>query len=255
MAPNIYGLILAISIFVGWLVARKLAPRFGIPAKDVDDALPWIVICGLVGARLYYVIFSWDYFRAHPADILAIWKGGISIYGGILGGIGGIWGYTKKNKLSFWRLVDLIALVAPLGQAIGRWGNYVNQEAFGTYTDLPWGIYIAPDRRPLEYLDVQKFHPAFLYESLWSLAVFAILLKLTPTSSPPSFQEGEKRCGVIAGAYLIFYGIGRFMIESIRLDSFYINNFRVDQITSLLIILLGIGIIIYSHARKALENT
>lgn len=277
MVLNFYGFILSVGILVAWLVARKISHRFGIEKKHVDDILPWIVIYGLAGARLYYVIFSWDYFRSHPADIIAIWKGGISIYGAILGAMLGIYIYTKRRQISFLNFISLAAVAAPLGQAIGRWGNYFNQEAFGRPTKLPWGIYIFPEHRPVNYLDFDRFHPAFLYESIWNLAVFIVLLILLRRFTPslePSPQGGGKKEGIssplagpacgtgrevrwgsrLAGAYLILYGIGRFFIESIRLDSFYIANFRVDQITSLLIILAGIVILYFSHAPKVLEN-
>src|SRR3989338_3047409 len=273
MGPNLYGFILSIGILVAWLVARKIAGRFGIGRTEVDDALPWIVIFGLLGARMYYVVFSWNYFQDHLGDVFAIWKGGIAIYGAIPGAILGIYTYTKRRQIPFLNFISLIAVAAPLGQAIGRWGNYFNEEAFGMPTNLLWGIYISPEHRPVNYLDFDRFHPTFLYESLWNLMVFVILLvilcrvhpslslpikgrEIKKEDSPP--LVGEERRGVdglFAGLYLILYGVGRFFIESIRLDSFYIANFRVDQIASLLIILGGIAILYFRHAPKVLENS
>ncbi len=252
MRPNLYGLTLAIAILAGLLVAKKLAPKFKFAPKVIEDAFPWVVIFGILGARLYYVGFSWNYFGLHPQDILAIWKGGLSIYGAIMGGTLGALIFARRNHLRVLTLLDLIAVVAPFGQSLGRWGNFFNEEAFGRPTSRPWGLYISPQNRPREYLSVEFFHPTFLYESLWDLAVFLILLYLlgrAAASRPPA--------GFLVGVYLVLYAGGRFLIESLRLDSFFWGTVRVDQAVSLIAVLIA-AVILYltyrTHEKPRVEN-
>lgn len=232
-----YGLLLGAAIFFGYVLAIKFAPRFGIAVRLVEEFLPWLVVAGLLGARFYYVIFSWDYFREHLGEIWKFWHGGLSIYGAITGGvIASIW-FTKIKKAPVWSFLDLLALVAPLGQAIGRLGNFFNQEAFGRPTALPWGIYILPDHRPFEFLGEKYFHPTFLYELLWDLCVLAILLYLGRRSANRARFSGR-----LTASYLVLYGLGRFFIESLRVDSFFVFHFRVDQLVSILAIIIGASI-------------
>ncbi|MBI4050277.1 MAG: prolipoprotein diacylglyceryl transferase [Candidatus Doudnabacteria bacterium] len=232
--PNLYGVSLAAGILVSYILAVKNAPRFYIARVVVENALPYLVLAGFVGARLYYVLFSahWHYFLAYPAEILAFWHGGIAIYGAILGGGAAAVIYAKTKRIGVMNILNLFALALPLGQAIGRFGNYFNQEAFGEPTALPWKIYIAPQFRPFPYLDFQYFHPTFLYEAVWDVLIFLILWRLA------------KRQTAIFGVYLILYGLGRFFIEGIRLDSFFILNFRVDQLVSLLAMLGGAAVLL-----------
>lgn len=233
---HLYGLVLAMAIILAWLLGTKLAPSFGLTSRQVDEALLWVVIGGFLGARAYFVIFFWDYFRENPQDILAIWKGGLAIYGAIIGGlVGSVW-YTRKAGIASWKFLDLVALTLPLAQGIGRWGNFFNQEAFGYPTTLPWRMYVSPAFRPSEYLAAQFFHPTFLYESLWNVGVFLVLLFL--------LSEAKSRTGVLLGSYLILYSLGRFFIEGLRLDSFMAGGFRVDQITSL-VMMIGGAIILW----------
>lgn len=245
MTPNLYGLTLAVAVLVSFLAARKLAPRFGLSKRDVDDLFPWVVVGGIIGARLYYVFFSWEYFRDHLISIFKIWQGGLSIYGAIIGGAVGALIYTLRQKLDFLKFLDLLAVVAPLGQSLGRWGNYFNKEAFGYPTDLPWGVYIPPSHRPLEYLEKQFFHPTFLYESLWDLGVLLILLYLVRQSP---------RTGYLAGTYLVLYAIGRFFIEALRLDSFFLHFLRVDQMVSLLAVVSGTVLIFWNHEKSLAQD-
>jgi len=232
---HLYGLSIALSVLAGWYVATRIAKRFYVPSKEVDRGLLWIVISGFVGARLYFVAFEWSYFQANPSEIIAFWNGGISIYGAIIGGIAGVWLFSKFSKVSFWQFLGLTAVVMPLGQSIGRWGNFFNQEAFGLPTSLPWGLYVDPRLRPQVYVDAQYFHPTFLYESIWNLVVFFILLQ---------FSKKSPKAGAVVAAYLILYPLGRFFIESLRLDSVFIASVRVDQLVSLVAILLGAAILI-----------
>ncbi|MDP3993714.1 MAG: prolipoprotein diacylglyceryl transferase [bacterium] len=240
-----YGLLMAAAVLVGFFVASRYAPRFGIEKKHIEGALLWIAVLGFIGARLYYVIFSWAEFQNDPLDILIVWKGGLSIYGGIIGAAAGIIMYAIRSRMPVLPFLDVFALGLPLAQSIGRWGNFFNQEAFGAPTTLPWGIYIEPQFRPFEYLFAQSFHPAFLYESVLNLFIFFLLVYLVRTGISMS-------AGRLAGTYLILYPIGRYFIESLRLDSFFINSFRVDQITSLVMMLAGAIILFISyHAQKS----
>ncbi|HEX9503551.1 MAG TPA: prolipoprotein diacylglyceryl transferase [Patescibacteria group bacterium] len=222
-----YGLILAGAILSSYFVARKNAWKFGISTNDVDDYSFWVAIVGFLGARIYYVLFNYSYFSQHLAEIYRVWHGGLSIYGAILSGLVFSYFYSKKKAYSFWQLFDLVALSLPLGQAIGRIGNFVNQEAFGLPTELPWKMYVAPQYRPSQFASSSFFHPTFLYEALFDLAVFFILYKLL----------GKVKTGNLGLAYLVIYSLGRFFIESIRLDSFFISGFRVDQVVAFLIII------------------
>src|SRR6185436_1356761 len=152
-----YGLILAAAILVSYAIARKNSWKFGISQSNVDDYAFWAVIVGVIGARVYYVLFSLDYFSANVNEIYKIWHGGLSIYGAILADLVLTYLYARKKAYTLWQLFDLIALSLPVGQAIGRIGNFVNTEAYGSVTNLPWKMYVAADG--------QFHHPAFLYES------------------------------------------------------------------------------------------
>lgn len=246
MRFSFYGLIVAAAILAGFIVAAKKAKRFAITRQHLEDLLPWLVIAGFAGGRVYFVIFTWSYFGRHLSEIPKIWHGGLAIYGAVAFAAAAALLFAKIAKISFWKLADLLALVAPLGQAIGRWGNFFNQEAFGRPTTLPWGIYISPALRPSEFLSEKYFHPTFLYESLWDLAVFFFLLYL---SRKPALKDG-----IILGSYLSLYAAGRFFIESLRVDSFFAWGLRVDQITSAAAFLAGLSILITSHARAQTEN-
>ena len=211
----------------------------------MERVLPWVVIFGFIGARVYFVLFSWAYFENHISEIFQVWRGGDSIYGAIIGGVLGAAADARWKGLPGLAILDLIALVAPLGQSIGRFGNFFNQEAFGRPTDLPWGLYIAPQNRPLEFLTDKFFHPTFLYESLWNLAVFFILFYL--------FRRNSRR-GMIFATYLILYSIGRFFVEDLRTDSFDVLGFRADQIVALIAVSVGAVLMYRSRKRYEPEN-
>lgn len=247
LTVHYYGLIMALAILVSVWLAIKLAPRWSVSPQVLENALPWAVVFGFLGARLYFAAFAWEHFITRPIEVLQIWKGGLSIYGGILGAALGILLYSRKNHLSAGRIFDLAALAAPLGQAIGRFGNFFNEEGFGYPTSLPWRLYISPASRPKDLLAERFFHPAFLYEALWDLLVFLILWKLFKimTRSSPAVRPGY-----LFGAYLILYSAGRFFIEGLRLDSFVVSGIRADQATALLMIAGGLAIIIFTHANK-----
>jgi len=243
-----YGLLMAAAVLVGFFIASRYAPKFRIEKKHIEGAFPWIVVFGFIGARLYYVIFSWAQFQDNPFDILMVWKGGLAIYGGIIGAAVGVVIYARRFGMQIMAFMDVFALGLPLAQSIGRWGNFFNQEAFGAPTALPWGMYIEPRFRPFEYLFFQSFHPTFLYEALWNIIVFLSLLYLVRTGVSDS-------PGRLAGAYFILYAIGRYFIESLRLDSFFVDSFRVDQITSLVMMLIGSVILFISYYAQKAKQT
>lgn len=234
-----YGLIAAVALLLGYFAARKVAPRLGIESQKIENMILFAVIFGFVGARFYFVIFSWSYFSHHLGEIIQVWRGGLSWYGGVLGGVLGLYFFARRGKIGFLKLLDLAAVILPLAHSLGRWGNFFNQEAFGLPTSLPWKLYIAPEYRPAEYLQNQYFHPTFLYESLWDFAVFLILLYLSRRSP---------KIGYLSGSYFVFYSLGRFFIEPLRVDSFYFGlGVRIDQIASLLAFAIGFLLIFYSH--------
>lgn len=242
-----YGVIMAVSVLAGYVWAIKFAPRFGLDFKFVDGALLWLVVSGFAGARLYYVIFAWDFFREHASLVWQIWTGGLSIYGAIMGGALALTIYAKRKRADAWSALGLTAMALPLAQALGRFGNFFNSEAFGAPTNLPWKMFVGPAFRPATFAADQFFHPAFLYEALWDFGVFLILLYSMKTGERPAGQR-------LAGIYLILYSLGRFWIESVRLDSFFLGAYRVDQIVALLVMLVGAIILIFDNAHTSQEK-
>lgn len=244
-----YGPILAAGVLAAGFVTIRFAPKFGFSKAEVEGAVPWAVIAGLLGARIYFVVFSWEYYDNHLLEIFQIWHGGLAIYGAILGGFLGLLLYARINDLLFPRLLDLLIIGLPLGQSIGRWGNFFNEEAFGGPTELPWKMFVSAVNRPLAHLEFQFFHPTFLYESLWNLAVFLVLLYFVK-------RELSAKTGFFSGLYLMLYGLGRLWIEALRLDSFYLANFRVDQLVSVFAVISGLFLLkrVYAAKTKNLES-
>lgn len=235
-----YGLIVACAVLAGYFFARKNSWKFGVSQQALDDFTFWAVIIGLIGARIYYVIFSLNVFLENPSEIYKFWHGGLSIYGGILAGIIFAYFYSRKKAFSFFQLFDLAALSLPLAQAIGRFGNFFNQEAFGSPTNLPWRMYISPQNRPSEFSNFEFFHPAFLYEALFDLVIFAVLLRV----------QKKLKMGYLGFAYLATYSLGRFFIEGIRVDSFFVSGFRGDQIVALILFLFSGSMILYKMGKS-----
>ncbi len=232
-----YGLLIASAVLIGVSLSQYLAKQRHVDPNLLGDLAIWLVIGAIPAARLYYVLFEWKQYSQHPDQIIAIWNGGIAIHGAILGGTLAAIIFARIQKVSVWQLADLVAPSLILGQAIGRWGNFFNSEAFGDPTNLPWKLYIPPQRRPASFLNFEYFHPTFLYESLWNLMVFGLLITLFNRS-----LKGKPRLkvGTIALVYMVAYSCGRVWIEGLRTDSLMIGGLRIAQIVSLSAISLGL---------------
>lgn len=234
------SLSMLIGLFVIFFIRNKFFKE--ITTDNICDLAFVLIVCGLLCARLYYVILDFDYFTKNPSEIFAIWNGGISIQGAILGGIIAGYYFLKSAGLSFFRYADLFCFGLITGQIIGRWGNFFNAEAFGLPTTLPWGQYIPYTLRPEEYKNFDYFHPTFLYESILN---FILLISLFLYLN----KKGENRKnGMIFCLYLIGYSIIRILVETIRVDSVLnIGIFHIAHITALITIIFAIGLILLIH--------
>jgi len=229
-----YGILTAAAIMVAlWLVGRQSRAE-NLPEERITSCIMWGIVTGYIGARLYEVAFNWDYYGRDWSRIPAVWEGGLAIHGGLLVGCSVGIGLLAWRGLPVLRTMDIAGPSWAIAQGIGRWGNFFNEEAFGRPTDLPWGLYISPRHRPPEYAGAEFFHPAFLYESLWDFAVFAVLVGWLR-------RRWHDRPGALFFWYIGLYSVGRFAIESLRLDSFWAVGYRVPQIASL----AGIAVSIY----------
>jgi len=242
-----YGVLIASAVLIGLFLSQYLAKRRGINPELIADLSIWLVLAAIPGARLYYVIFEWENYAGRPEDIIAIWQGGIAIHGAIFAGAIATLIFAKINQVSFWQLADLIAPSLILGQAIGRWGNFFNSEAFGTPTDLPWKLYIPEAKRPLQYADQAFFHPTFLYECLWDIGIFLILMYL--------FFWGlshwqRYKIGTLACVYAAGYSAGRIWIEGLRTDSLMLGSIQVAQLISFLGIIFGLLGLVWLYGLK-----
>lgn len=241
-----YGVILAFAIIAGAFVSDYVGSKFlGLKKETIIDASPYLVIAGIIGARLYYCVLNYDFYLRFPTEILAIRHGGISIHGAILGGLIGLIIFAKRRKLSLLKLADTVAVGLPLAQAVGRWGNFFNSEAFGTPTTLPWKLYIAPQYRPIPYTNYEYFHPTFLYEALLNLVLFLLLFNYVKCSK-------NIKSGNIALVYLICYSFIRIFVENFRIDSVcYIHGIPIAIVVSIGIIFLAfIALVINNFKRK-----
>ena len=240
-----YGVLIASSMALGlWLSARE-AVRRGESPDDLLKAAEIALIGGLIGARLYYVLFNLDYYQTQPWwRIFAVWEGGLAIHGGLIAGLLTGGAYVWAKGLPLLTYLDIVAPSLALAQAIGRWGNFFNEEAFGGPTDLPWKLFIPEPRRPPAYVDQQFFHPTFLYESLWNVGAFLILYVVLR-------RRLERAPGALFLAYLGLYSLGRFWIEGLRTDSLMLGSFRIAQIVSVTAVVVAVvGIPILLRRRR-----
>lgn len=250
-----YGVIIAFGFFLAVLWGGHLAYKWKMSIDKMLDVLIFGTIFGILGARLYYVVFEWDYFSLHPGDIFKIWEGGLAIYGGIIGGVIAAIIVCKVDKLNFFNLADMAGMSLLIGQGIGRWGNFMNQEAFGCNTDMPWGMisdkttaYLLSHEAEIEAGGVMvdpyaPVHPTFFYESMWCLLGFFVLWLIC--------AKFRKFSGQIALCYGIWYGLERTVVEGLRTDSLYITgtNIRVSQLLSAVLVVVCAAILIYMLVR------
>lgn len=247
-----YGLLIASAVLIGVSLSQTLAKQRHINPDHIGDLAIWLVLGAIPCARLYYVLFQWQDYAQHPDQIIAIWKGGIAIHGAILGGTIAALIFCRLKRLSFWQVADVIAPALILGQAIGRWGNFFNSEAFGSPTNLPWKLLIPLEHRPPGLETTAYYHPTFLYESLWNLMVFVGLLWL--------FTQGVRgklklKTGTISLVYMIAYSLGRVWIEGLRTDSLMVGPLRMAQVVSLgLIGLGGMGLFWLYYGQRSLPD-
>lgn len=238
-----YSVTMLLAVLVGIWLAYRESKHYGMKAY-ITDLVTYLIIFGIVGARLYYVIFNFDNYKERLLDIFKIWEGGIAIYGAVLGGFGAILYYARKRKKSVIRTTDIIVPGLILAQAIGRWGNFFNSEAHGGVVSLDFLKRIHIPNFIIEgmYIGGEYYHPTFLYESIWCVIGFGVIVVLRKLL--------KRKLGVVTASYFIWYGIGRFFIEGLRTDSLYVGNYRVSQLVSLGLILIGIVMFIIMFIRK-----
>jgi phosphatidylglycerol:prolipoprotein diacylglycerol transferase len=232
-----YGILIGIGLILGFCYASVESKKQGINQDDFLSMFLWGVPVAIICARIYYVIFSWGSYKSNPLEILNLRGGGIAIYGGVIGAAAVVLIYCKKKKISVGKVLDILAVGLLIGQAVGRWGNFVNGEAYGSSCNLPWAMTIKQNGRII----ANMVHPTFLYESVFNLIGVFVLLAYKKTK----VFDGEIFCG-----YMIWYGFGRMMIEGLRTDSLYLGNFRISQLLSLALVAAGI-ILIVKKRKKA----
>lgn len=228
-----YGIFIAFAFLLGTIIALKESKKRGLDEEIVIDLLLFVVPAALIGARIHYVLFSWDIYKNNPIAILNFRSGGLAIHGGVIAGVLVGYIFCRVRKINFWEMADIVAPSIILGQAIGRWGNYTNKEAHGGPTDLPWGIMI----------DGERVHPTFLYESIWNFIVFLFLLWYS--------RKKSKVDGEVFLLYIMLYSLARLFIEALRTDSLMWGHFRVAQLIS--ITAIAIAAIIFLKRRKQVE--
>lgn len=251
-----YGIFIGLGVILGVLLALHEAKRTGQNPDTYLDFIIYAMIIAIIGARLYYVIFSWDFYSQHPEKIFAIREGGLAIYGGIIGGVLTAIVYSRVKKKNFWVMADTMAPSLILGQMLGRWGNFFNKEAFGGFTDNLFAMRYqlsqvrASDVTPdilqnlvtVNGVDYIQVHPTFLYESFWSLCVFIILLIL---------QRKKKFNGQVCATYFFGYALGRVWIEGLRTDQLCIGNVPVSQALSAVLIIASVVLYVYCKKKAA----
>ena len=247
-----YGFFISVGILTGLVIVLKLAEKYKISKDKIFNLGIYLIISGLLGARIYSVILDFRFYLKYPIDVFKIWQGGLAIHGAIIGGVIAGYIYAKKQKLNFYLITDIVAVAVALGQAIGRWGNYFNQEVFGKPTNLPWGIPIEKINRPDVYQSAQYFHPAFLYESILNLINFLILLFLHKKRLNSGKHSKIFANGNIFLIYLLNYSLIRFAMEFIRVDeTLMILNFRLPQLLSAMLFILSLILLFINSMRRA----
>ena len=233
---HFYGLIIAVGMLLAVLYASKRSKEFGLKEDDLIDGVLWVTPFAITCARLYYCIFEWDQYASNPISILYIWNGGLAIYGGVLGAVIGLSVFCKVRKIKATAMMDVVSLGLLIGQMVGRWGNFMNREAFGAPTDsfLRMGLYNTATGA------VEYYHPTFLYESLWNFVGFLLLHFLS---------KKRKYDGQVALGYVAWYGLGRAFIEGLRMDSLYWGPFRVSQVLAGISCVAAVAVLLWQGFR------
>lgn len=249
-----YGIILMVGAVAAAFLAEREARRRGEKSEVVWDGLIWVILGGIIGARIWHILtppqvmvelgYTTKFYLTHPLDALAIWRGGLGIPGAVVGGLTAMYIYARRNKLNYAVWLDIVAPALALGQAIGRWGNFVNQELYGSPTGLPWKIFIEPQYRLPAYQNIEYYHPLFLYESLWSLVIVGILLWL-----PRRYQD-RLIPGDLFLIYLILYPTGRFLLEFLRLETSYVAGVNINQLLMAVVAILAAAALIWRHRKR-----
>lgn len=250
-----YGILIMLGAVAAAWLATVEAKRRKLDPEMVWDIFPWVIIAGIVGARIWHILtppasmveqgITTRYYLTHPLDALAIWNGGLGIPGGIIGGALALYLYSRRNKQNFATWADIIAPGLALAQAIGRLGNYVNQEVYGAPTDLPWAITIDPAHRLPEFMDQATYHPLFAYEMIYNLINMSVLLWLGRKFADRLYQ------GDIFLTYLVIYPVGRFLLEFLRLDPSPVLGININQTLMAVIAVVSAGLLIFRHRKGA----
>lgn len=246
-----YGIILMLGALAGAWLATREAKRRGHEPEIVWDLLTYLLIGGIIGARIWHILtpppssgITASWYLTHPLDALAIWKGGLGIPGAIIGGAIVLYFYTRRHKLNFAEWTDIASPSLALGQGIGRWGNYFNQELYGAPTNLPWKIFIDPDHRLPGYDNFEYYHPLFLYESIWNFGNMFLLLWISRR------YADRLKNGDLFLIYLIIYPVGRFLLDFLRLDASMVSGININQ-TIMAVVAVCAGAALYWRHRPA----
>ncbi|MGE7606178.1 prolipoprotein diacylglyceryl transferase [Peribacillus frigoritolerans] len=238
-----YGLIIGFGVLLGLIIALRESERRGLDKEIFTDLILFAVPIAIISARIYYVIFQWEYYSQNPGDIIKIWNGGIAIHGALIGSVLTAIVFAKVKKVSFWKLVDIAAPSLLLGQAIGRWGNFMNQEAHGGEVTRSFleNMHLPEFIINQMYINGTYYHPTFLYESIWNIIGVIILLSL---------RKVNLRRGELFLTYVIWYSIGRYFIEGLRTDSLMLTeSLRIAQVISIVLAVVAIALVVYRRVR------
>jgi phosphatidylglycerol:prolipoprotein diacylglycerol transferase len=248
---HFYGIVIMVGVVAATYLAQQEANRRGQNGELVWDMLIWLLFAGIIGARLWHIFTPMPsleasgvttyYYLTHPLDAIAIWKGGLGIPGAVIGGVMALFFFVRRKHLPFIAWLDILAPALALGQAVGRWGNFFNQELYGAPTSLPWAIFIDAQHRLPGYENIAYYHPTFLYESIWNLANMALLLWLNRRF------KNRLKVGDIFLVYLVVYPLGRFLLEFLRLDSSQLAGMNANQTFMLVVMIAAILVLGWRH--------
>lgn len=251
---HFYGLIAMFGVLAATWLSMREAEHWGQDPEFIVDVLPWLIVAGVIGARLWHIFtppqsmvekgITTRYYLTHLLEAIAIWKGGLGIFGAVIGGGVALWLYARIQGENVLRWFDIISPGLALGHALGRWGNYINQEVYGLPSDLPWAIYIDRLHRLPEYKDVATYHPLFLYESLWNVINMGLLLWLG-RKFKDQLQEGS-----VFLIYLVIYGLGRFGLEFLRLDVSTVGRINANQVFMGVVVVLAAVALFLTHGAR-----